>query len=103
MTSVSIASALQRGDRHRRRALAAPDEAHPLARRRLDVDAPRVNVERLGEPRAHRLAVRGDLRRSKAMVAATVANARASPPTSPAAGRRGAVESAARPRSAVSG
>ena len=36
----AVCRALERRDRHRRRPLAAADEAHPLAGRRLHVDAP---------------------------------------------------------------
>src|SRR4051794_31436433 len=60
--SSSSTSALRElRDRQRGGALAAPDEAHPLAGRRLDVDAAQRHADGLGQALAHRVAVRPEL------------------------------------------
>ena len=48
---------LERRDRERRRALLAPDEAHALAARRLDVDVRTIEFERAGQRRPDAVAV----------------------------------------------
>ena len=64
--AVSRSQILRQPHRRRREArdsLAAAGEAEPLGRRRLHCDAADINSGDFGDARAHRLAMRADLRR----------------------------------------